>query len=68
MILNTRAALVSALCIGEQTVRAISPFVGGAFGSGLGAWADFPAAGGSGSSYASTQVNSHHDARPYSTM
>ncbi|TYB62235.1 xanthine dehydrogenase family protein molybdopterin-binding subunit [Nonomuraea sp. PA05] len=38
MVLNTRAALASVFGIPEDGVRVISPFVGGAFGSGLRAW------------------------------
>ncbi|GAA5056468.1 CO/xanthine dehydrogenase Mo-binding subunit [Thermocatellispora tengchongensis] len=38
MVQGTRAALASVFGIDEQSVRVISPFVGGAFGSALRAW------------------------------
>lgn len=38
MVLNTRAALASVFGISEESIRVISPFVGGAFGSALRAW------------------------------
>ncbi|MEV0615641.1 xanthine dehydrogenase family protein molybdopterin-binding subunit [Nonomuraea sp. NPDC050404] len=38
MVLNTRAALASVFGIEQDAIRVISPFVGGAFGSGLRTW------------------------------
>ncbi|SEH01044.1 xanthine dehydrogenase YagR molybdenum-binding subunit [Nonomuraea solani] len=38
IVLNTRADLASVFGVPEASVRVISPFVGGAFGSGLRAW------------------------------